>query len=314
MSEEVSVKELGSELCPGCSKKLVRVFAPNDDMLEPHLKKDVNHYLRRMRKAMSERVEYSKANECFIAGPTNTLRFNASHFAGKPYSDNLGTAKHGECGWSIVLSYDKVDLAARFFLRQKNNRTACIANHIEPSEVKQWFKDNEDLIEMMFDSSMNIKQIEGTDVYIGMYQHKEWNTMVLPPKMVKMGGSAWQAECDPVIAEDIPPVNVNDCVICPSSGSVVYVGRGYKCEMIAELPDNVEFTDLAANGYERLINLRLKDGTECKTVISKGGGITDATSAMSKSYQTVGVPEEFWIIQKKAFVGSTPFEDGDLLL
>ncbi|GAG02745.1 unnamed protein product, partial [marine sediment metagenome] len=143
------LNELSFVKCMQCSGKLIRVFKPAT-VRTPAYHGDVKDYIHRMQATMARCTERGVRNENYIAGPEYTLVFSHGHFV-KPHSDVLSSLKsHGHCGVGALVGKTPVDIAARFLLRRRAIRNACIVNGVSPQEVRDWLDmlDHDDLDDM----------------------------------------------------------------------------------------------------------------------------------------------------------------------
>ena len=309
------LNELGFVTCPQCRKKLVRVFAPRSGQ-KPVYRDDVSDYMRRMRNAMHAFEKRGAKSDCHISGPEYTVVFNSNHF-NHPFSDNLGKGNsHGHCGRGAFLGYSAVDVISRVLLRQRMVRQACISNGVEPDEVRAWLETQKpEDIGTLFGYGFQLTEIEGTDLWAGVYAHSEFTANTSVYDVEAVAGPAWAAERDPVV-DDAPPATGHGgkYVMSPTHGCVEYSTSNYKADLALDLPDGVEWNKLVEVSWDRVIQVDTATGVRVKVKVSKQGSAAETINAMTRAMHKLGVPRKFWVIQPESYKGSFEVQDGDIVL
>ena len=312
------LNELAYIDCPGCSKKLVRIFAPKVGR-QPIFKDDLQKYLSQMRKSMKayDRRGGDKIN--YIAGPEYTLVFNSVHYK-NPYSDNLGSnTTVSYCNYGCIIGMSGLEIASRFMLGHKSVRNICIANHVEPQEIRDWLATvDPSTFSDLFGNAIRINKIEDTDLWSGIYYFNDLQPEAIQYDIEKVAGSAWAAECDPVVG-DVPITNSpihgqQRYDMMPTHGRVCYSGRNYKSELALDLPAGLEWSSLADHNWNKFINVETITGFKAKIGVAVDKAGAKHTNTLTRAFFRNNVPEKFWIIQSEHYVGSDPIAAGDLIL
>ena len=309
--EKVSSKlnEIGSFCCPTCKRLAVRVFEPRVGR-RPVFKDDVQDYMQKMRRAMTAYSNRSNRNPCMIHGPEYTLVFAGGHFS-KPYSDMLHYAM-SSCYIGMITGDSPAELVYRLLLTRRSIRLACIANHVQPREIKAWLN----TIPISKQSKMlgygfSVQEIGDTGVWVATYHSRELSGHSVSSKIRKAIGSEWTAELDIVVGE--PPYHYDEN-ICPSLYMEYKKMGSYNTGIACDIPDPTQWRKLAEDGWTRVIDVELSSGQVVKIKVDTKGDEAEFIDSMTRGLHNLKAPRKFWVIQPDHVVGSTKIEEGDIVI